>query len=111
MSRRSTRQRALSIGQLAQRWCIGPDRVRRLIEAGHLPGAFTIPSAGRYGEAVKIPWASILQAEKGWEIAPSADTAEQRKPPRQRDGLRLKHLSAGGTTRARDVGCHAGDQH
>ena len=61
---------ALSPGQLARRWGLAVDRVRRLIESGRLPGAFKVPAAGRYGEAIRIPLASIVQAEQEWAIGP-----------------------------------------
>lgn len=51
---RSAERGALSVGQLARRWGVGAERIRRLVESGMLPGSFKVPSAGRYGEAVRI---------------------------------------------------------
>lgn len=66
MARSATQRGALSIGQLARRWGLGADRVRRLVDNGLLPGSFRVPSAGKYGEAIRIPLSVILQAEKDW---------------------------------------------
>jgi len=79
MARSATQRGALSVGQLARRWGLGADRVRRLVESGLLPGSFTVPSAGRYGEAVRIPLSAILQAEEDWAVAPSDDDTMRRK--------------------------------
>ena len=79
MARSATQRGALSIGQLARRWGLGADRVRRLVENGLLPGAFKVPSAGKFGEAVRIPLSAILQAEEDWAVAPSNDESEYRK--------------------------------
>ena len=57
MPRPKTKPEAFTIGQLAQHWAVGKDRVQSLVLAGRIPGAFTIPSSGRYGETVKIPLA------------------------------------------------------
>jgi len=66
---------ALTPGQLARRWGLGVDRVRGLIQSGKVPGAFRVPSAGRYGKAVRIPLAAVLQAEKEWAVAPEGTAA------------------------------------
>jgi len=57
---------ALSPGQLARRSGLGVDRVQRLIESGKLPGAFRLPAASRYGEAVRVPMAAVVQMEQEW---------------------------------------------
>lgn len=79
MARSATQRGALSIGQLARRWGLGADRVRRLVENGLLPGSFKVPSAGRYGEAVRIPLSTVLQAEDDWAVVPSDKEATRRK--------------------------------
>jgi hypothetical protein len=62
MPRPRTQLEALTPGQLARRWGLGVDRVRQLIQEGELPGAFRVPSAGRYGEAIRVPLATVVQA-------------------------------------------------
>jgi hypothetical protein len=61
-----------------------------LIQTGRLPGAFKVPSAGQYGEAVRIPLAAVLQAEEEWAIA-RKDGAAGREPTDVEDGC--KNLS------------------
>lgn len=100
MPRERTSCEALTVGQVAKRWAISVDRVRSLVATGRLPGAFAIPSSGKYASTVKIPLAAVLQAEQDWAVAPELDG----RPPRKRRGRRdgslptLKHfpeLSAG----------------
>src|SRR4051794_10652702 len=94
MARPATPCQALTTGQLARRWGVGVDRVRQLVLGGLLPGAFTIPSAGRYGATVKIPLATVLQLEtEGWAIVPRGEKAGP-KPRRRRSdsGPALKHF-------------------
>ena len=81
MTRTRSEPTALTIGQLAKRWAVAPTRVRQLVEAGHLEGVFRIPSAGKYGETVKIPLDSIIQTEQAWALVPS--TAHRRKRRRR----------------------------
>jgi hypothetical protein len=50
----STALDTLTVSQLAQRWHVDPSRIHALIRAGFFPTAFRIPSAGRFGETVKI---------------------------------------------------------
>ncbi len=111
MRRTVTERAALSVGQLAQRWCISPDRVRKLIAAGKLPGSFTIPSAGRYGESVKIPLATILNVEAQWAIEPST-SSNDRQPKRRRSpgDVQLKHFPELNASPEPDVECPASDQ-
>jgi hypothetical protein len=78
---------SLSVGQVAARWGCGRQRVHSLIRAGKL-AAFTLPSAGRYGRALRIPRAAVLAAEADWAELP-ARPAVPRPPP---VGTRLKHL-------------------
>jgi hypothetical protein len=84
----------LTVGQLARRWGVSADRVRRLVEGGHLPGAFTIPSAGRYAATVKIPLATVVQFEtEVWAVVPQSNRAGSK--PRRRggdSGPALKHF-------------------
>ena len=75
MPRPKTKLEVLTPGQLARRWGLGVDRIRWLIHTGGLPGAFKVPAAGQYSEAVRIPLASVLQAEQDWAIAPKDATA------------------------------------
>jgi len=86
MPRPKTQCEALTIGQLAQHWAIGKGRVQSLVLEGHIPGAFKIPSSGRFGETVKIPLASVLLVEQEWAINP--EEGRRMKPPqrRQRNG-------------------------
>ena len=65
MPRPKTQCETLTIGQLAKRWGIGRDHARGLVDHNAIRGAFTIPSAGRYGETIRIPLASVLLAERG----------------------------------------------
>ena len=55
MPRPRTQLDALSPGQLAKRWGLAVDRVRRLIKNGHVPGAFKVPAAGQ-NLAGSRPW-------------------------------------------------------
>jgi hypothetical protein len=82
---------ALTPGQLAKRWGIGVGRVHQLIAEGQLEGVFRIPSAGRYGDAVKIPLATVLRAEREWAVA---SMQPDRPLPAKRRGARpaLKHF-------------------
>ena len=84
MSRNQTPSQSLSVGQLARRWGVSADRVRRLIDAGHLPGAFTIPSAGRYGATLKIPLVAVIQAEtEDWPSCRRAGSVGRGRPERE----------------------------
>jgi hypothetical protein len=94
MPRTETTCQALTIGQLARRWGVSADRVRKLVLGGQLPGAFVIPSAGRYGETLKVPLATVIRVEtQDWAVAPQGERAGP-KPPRRRgdSGPALKHL-------------------
>ena len=104
---------ALTIGQLAKRWGISPDRARGLVETGQLPGAFVIPSVGRYGATLKIPLSSVLQVEQDWIVVPEHAAAPRRRPGRYRGGSppKLKHFPDLGSNPEPDAGCHGADQH
>lgn len=69
---------AFTVGQLAKRWSVSEARVRALIESGVLNGAFTIPSAGRFGETTKIPIDSVLTAERTWAVTAAVQKPRQR---------------------------------
>jgi len=84
MTSPKTQPAALSVGQLARRWGVGVDRVRKLAESGLLPGSFRVPSAGRYGEAVRVPMANVLQAEQDWTISAEGQERTDRAPRRSR---------------------------
>jgi hypothetical protein len=103
---------ALSPGQLAKRWGLAVDRVRRLIEIGRLPGAFKVPAAGRYGETIRIPMASVVQAEQEWAIDPTGDSTRHSKPRRRRGNSppTLTHFPELATRPAPDVACHGDDR-
>ena len=60
MRRNNSRPHTYSVGQVAKRWGISPDRVRQLIDAGKLAGTFEIPSAGRFGKALRIPAETVF---------------------------------------------------
>lgn len=79
MSNNTKVRSALSIGQLAKRWGISADRVRRLIDSGALPEAFKLPSAGRYGSAIRIPLAAIVKAESRWRMSERSSTGAPRR--------------------------------
>jgi hypothetical protein len=85
---------ALTIGQLARRWSISPERVRQLALGGDLPGAFRIPSAGRYGETIKIPLATVVRLEtEEWAVAPEKRKAGLKSRRRGSDsGPALRHF-------------------
>lgn len=111
MARSATQRGALSIGQLARRWGLGVDRVRRLVENGLLPGSFKVPSAGKHGEAVRIPLSAILQAEEEWATPGHCQTSTDRPPRRRRRGSlpELRHFPE--LSHEHDDGCREADQH
>jgi len=87
-------------------------RVRKLIESGKLPGAFKVPAAGRYAEAVRVPLAAVLQAEEKWALAPQLDGHPQRRRRGRRDGLppTLRHFPELNDPPVPNVGCDGGVQ-
>lgn len=87
--RKKADSESYSVGQLARRWGVSPDRIRGLIDSGHIPRAFRIPSAGRFGTTLKIPKAVIEQLESDWQVSPA--TRERRRT--QRPVLELRHLT------------------
>lgn len=94
MSRPKIHCETLTIGQLARRWGIGRDHARGLVDHNAIRGAFTIPSAGRYGEAVRIPLESVLLAEKEWAKSPQDHPFVKRPRWTQENGHspKLKHF-------------------
>lgn len=94
MPRPKTQCETLTVGQLATRWGIGRDHARGLVDHNAIHGAFTIPSAGRYGEAVRIPLASVLLAEQEWANSPEDRHSSDRPQRHQRNGRcpKLKHF-------------------
>lgn len=105
----ATDRGALSIGQLAKRWRLSPARVKGLVDSGLLPGSFTVPGVGRYGEAIRIPICAVLEAEEKWAIN-RHDGNAARLPRRRQRGSRpvLEHLPE--LNLEPDVGCREGDQ-
>ena len=98
---------ALSIGQLAKRWRLSPVRVRGLVESGLLPGAFTVPSSGAYGEATRIPLSTVIEAEEKWTVTYRDDRGDG--PPRRKGrGSRpgLEHFPE--LSLEHDIGCREG---
>ncbi len=69
-----------------------PERVRQLIDAGNLAGTFSIPSAGRFGKALRIPAETVLAAEMEWAIASSLARVVKKPRPRSSHELALKHF-------------------
>ena len=103
----------MTIGQLAQRWTVGTGRVQSLVLAGRVPGAFTIPSSGRYGETVKIPLASVLLVEQEWAIIPQNGLPSKPRQQRRRNGHppKLKHFPELQAEPGDDAECPGVDQH
>lgn len=83
---------SLSVGQLAKRWGVSVERIKRLVDAGKLPGSFTIPSAGRYGKAVRIPAKTVRRAEADWAPVARAGGGEPRRTRRRPQAAGLRHF-------------------
>lgn len=110
MPRPVTPSAALSSGQLAKRWGVGMGRIQGLVASGLLPGAFRIPAAGRHGEAMRIPLASVLEAEQQWSLAPQEPELRKRRPRRnQRAEPTLKHFPELTATPASDAESRASE--
>jgi hypothetical protein len=94
MARNRNTAQALTVGQLARRWGVSVERVRQLVASGQLPGAFTIPSAGRYGATLKVPLDTVIRVEtEDWAVVPQP--AQARPKPRRRGsdpGPALRHF-------------------
>lgn len=87
----SKRRSSLTIGQLAARWSVSPERIRQLIDAGFVSGAFRIPSSGRFGETIKIPLSVIEATETEWQIIPQV-SGKKGRPRRSTGGASLRHF-------------------
>jgi hypothetical protein len=86
MPRSTVSPLCLTVGQLAKRWSVSIARIRQLIDNGLLPGAFRIPSAGRYGETLKIPLDTITAVERLWAatpVQPRLQVSPRRSLPRR----------------------------
>ena len=107
----STQRDVLSVGQLARRWGLGVDRVRRLIESGLLPGAFRVPLSGKYGEAIRFPLSTVPKAEEQWAIPKDSQNRAGTPPRRLRRGgvPELTHFPE--LTREHGGECREGDQY
>ncbi len=78
MARLAYKTETLSVGQLAKRWGVSPQRIRRMVEDGSLTGAFRIPASGRYRTCIKIPLCTVLEAEDRWAVIPAKETPRRR---------------------------------
>lgn len=101
MPREKTNRSSLSVGQLAKRWGVSPDRVRGLVQAGQIPGAFRIPSAGRFGSTIKIPLSVVVELESDWTV----QGAKQKKRRSPNSILELRHLKSLTTDLESDAEC------
>ncbi len=81
----------LSVRQLALRWGVGEQRIRSLIDAGFLLGAFKVPSSGKYGETIRIPIEAVRDAESEWAIESESATGRKKRRPKRR-GAKLNHF-------------------
>ena len=91
----------LSVGQLANRWKVSPDRIRGLINSGHIPDVFQIPSAGRFGTTLKIPLSVVRQLEADWAVHPM----KRKKRRSANPDPELRHLTGLMTDPESDAGC------
>jgi len=84
----------MTIGQVAKRWGVSRGRVQSLVDDGDLRGAFLIPSSGRYGETLKIPYESVLEAEAEWSVNAGDRNKSWKRQPITHKGSRpsLKHF-------------------
>jgi len=73
MAKPVTKRESLTCSQLARRWGVSVNRVRQLVESDALNGTFTIPACGRFGKVVKIPLATVLEAESRWQVTETTD--------------------------------------
>lgn len=74
----------MTIAQLARRWSVSRQGIRAMIDHGRIPGAFRVPSVGRYGASIRIPEDEIVELEKRWEIA---SCSEGRREKSQRKSV------------------------
>lgn len=88
---RNSEFETVTIGELARRWHVDPSRITALIADGCFPGAFRIPSAGRFGETVKIPLSDVREAQRQWTIQ-SDTTSHQIRQPQRPAGSPLRNF-------------------
>ncbi len=86
MKRSAKTVATVTVGQLATRWGVSADRIRGLIDAGQIQGAFQIPSAGRFGSTVKIPLCVVESLEADWQVGRTYP--KRRRSPETISGLR-----------------------
>jgi hypothetical protein len=113
MPRPKTQRETLTIGQLAKIWGIGRDHAQRLVDAGAIPEVFRIPAAGRYGEAVRIPLASVLLVQQEWATSSNRKQASERRERCRQNGHspKLKHFPELHCETEDDAECPGDDQH
>ena len=76
----------MTVGQVATRWGVSRDRVQSLLNDGELCDAFVIPSSGRFGETLKIPLETVLEAETRWAFNGNGRTEKRKRPLRRNNG-------------------------
>jgi hypothetical protein len=103
----------LTISQLAKRWHIDRAYARDLAEQEEILEAFTLPSTGRHGKAVRIPIASVLQAQRHWANHPEDNPLlkRQRRRPTNGHSQKLKHFPELQAEPGDDAECPGDDQH
>lgn len=85
--------RSFSISQLATRWGVGKQRIKQLIDSGKLPGAFVIPSAGKYEKTIRITAETVSVIESEWSVVPGRSVYFTRKKKSTvSDSLPLTHF-------------------
>ena len=82
----------LSITQLSKRWSVSRERVMAMVVHGLIPGAVVIPSAGRFGKTIKIPFKDVVELEANWQVGSNLPTANSRLPKRRAVTPRLEHF-------------------
>lgn len=100
---------SLTVSQLAHRWGTSSQRIRTLVDQGRIPGAFRIPSAGRYGSAVRIPLSHILSLEESWQVLPKSQTTAKIFR-RQRISPSISHFPELYDSLESDAECPSGDR-
>lgn len=83
---------ALTITELAKRWSVSRERVKAMIEQGRIIGAFVLPSAGRFGRAIKIPMSAVISVEENWQIGVDQSDQAQKRKVRTPPAPRLDHF-------------------
>ena len=105
--RQNSQHSAMTIGQIAKRWGVARNRVQSLVDSGEIRGAFLIPSTGRYGETLKIPYGSVLEAEERWALS-SGNNGIRKRAPRTHNNSQptLKHFPELDVSPESPVGTH-----